>query len=85
MQHQLQTVDEVVDALGGIKATATLVGAKYTAAHNRRTHKRSPAKFYLVLLDGFASRGLDAPASLWGMRLPTAEPPSRRRRARRRK
>lgn len=61
------TVD-VIDALGGIQATAELTGSSYKATANWKSFATFPANTYLVMTQALAGKGLSAPASLWGMR-----------------
>lgn len=68
--RELQTVDEVIDQLGGTAATARLTARKDQHVSNWRAAKRLPADTFLILRAALAERGLTAPARLWGIREP---------------
>jgi hypothetical protein len=63
----LTSTTEVIEALGGLEAVATLTGSKYGAVWNWQNFVKFPAKTYVVMTDALAAKGLRAPASLWGM------------------
>lgn len=65
--RELVTTAEVIDALGGIQATATLTRRKYTAAFNWKNFVKFPADTYVVMQDALRAAGCAAPPSLWGM------------------
>ena len=66
---ELQTVDAVVEALGGNRAVAELVGGcGHTAVSNwRRCTERFPSRTFLAMTTELKRRGLRAPSSLWQM------------------
>lgn len=63
----LETVDAVIDALGGTAAVARLVGRPAQAVSNWRKRGSMPAETFLVFDDALRARDLEAPSSLWGM------------------
>ncbi len=63
----LRSTAEVIDALGGFDAVAELTGSKYSAVHNWKAFGAFPAKTFVIMTSELESRGLEAPASLWGM------------------
>jgi hypothetical protein len=80
----LQTVQDVIDVLGGVAAVGRLAGlkAQLITDHQAR-HNRLPSSTYLVLTKRLGDIGYTAPAKLWGIvEVPTL---SRRRAARDRK
>jgi hypothetical protein len=73
MSEQLKTTSEVMDALGGNAAVAELTGSKIKAVWNWRGFETFPSNTYVAMTDALLQKGLSAPATLWGMKLP-AEP-----------
>lgn len=67
MERELTSAAEVMDALGGIDATARIAGARYKAAANWKSFNRFPSRTFVTLTRALRERGLCAPASLWGM------------------
>ena len=67
---ELQTADEVIDALGGTGATARLTGRKAQHVTNWRAAGRLPADTFLILKTELKGRGKTAPPALWGIRQP---------------
>lgn len=63
----LQSAAEVIDALGGTAAVATLIGTTYRAAANWKSFDAFPPKTFLALTTALQAKGYAAPASLWGM------------------
>ena len=68
-QRELETVADVIEALGGLSAVAT----QYTESGNVSTvstwKKRGlPSRTYTVMTEDLRKRGHTAPARLWGMR-----------------
>lgn len=65
----LETVDQVLDALGGSTAAAALAGrnAKVAHASNWRAAGRMPPRTLLIFRARLAELGLTAPAALWGV------------------
>lgn len=66
MDH-LATAEQVIDALGGLTATAALMGRGYTTASMWQTTGRFPSNTYVAMTEMLAAKGKTAPASLWGM------------------
>jgi hypothetical protein len=70
----LESVREVIDALGGLAAVAKLTGVDPGTASAWQTRLGYfPPKTFLVVRKALAKRGLSAPASLWKM-VPAQEP-----------
>jgi hypothetical protein len=63
----LTTTNEVIEALGGIRAVADLTGRKYPAAWHWSTWKAFPSDTYVVMTEALRAAGKTAPDSLWGM------------------
>jgi hypothetical protein len=76
----LQTVQDVIDVLGGAAAVGRLAGLKaQLITDHRARHNRLPSSTYLVLTKKLGDLGYTAPAKLWGVvEVPTL---SRRRAA----
>lgn len=73
---QLETVDHVIDALGGVSSVCELIGARkkrsWQRVDNWRLRGRFPSDTYVVLTDALKARQFSAPARLWGMLDPPA-------------
>ena len=67
MTNELHTATEVIDALGGLNAVASMFNVGYTAAHNWKASGQFPARKYAAMAAALRERGHTAPASLWGM------------------
>lgn len=65
---ELSTAGEVMDALGGNAGVAKLTNSTLKAVWNWRKDNYFPSDTFVVLKCALADRGIDAPASLWGMR-----------------
>ena len=64
---RLDSVDAVIEALGGTAAVSRLTGKKPTTIWNwRRRHQRFPAKTRDLLQSELATMGMSAPGRLWG-------------------
>lgn len=63
----LDSVDAVIDALGGTFEVARLVGRKPQAVSNWRGRASMPPEFFVVMSDALRARDLRAPPALWGM------------------
>lgn len=72
MARNLQTADEVIDALGGTAATARLTKRKDQHVSNWRAARRLPPNTYLVIQRELVARRLSAPPSIWGIQDPEA-------------
>ena len=66
--RELTSTEAVVEALGGIYATARITGVGYTAAANWKYRGVFPARYFLALRKALKKRGYTAPQSLWGIR-----------------
>lgn len=69
---KLRSTRDVIAALGGIRAVATLTKRRYGAAANWNQFTRFPANTYRVMQLALQERGLNAPAHLWGMTEPSS-------------
>lgn len=66
----VETVDAVIEALGGNADVATLTGRLPKAPSNWRSQGYFPPNTYLVLTGALLQTGKRAPASLWRMTEP---------------
>jgi ABC-type hemin transport system substrate-binding protein len=66
-EHELSTTEEVILALGGVRAVAELTGRKYTAACNWANFQTFPPDTFVVMKAALTDRGYAAPNSLWRM------------------
>lgn len=63
---QLQTTREVIAALGGIEAVATITGRDYKSVSGWQTARATfPSSTYLALQRALVEKCAAAPASLW--------------------
>jgi hypothetical protein len=69
--EELHTTADVMDALGGNDAVAEITCSKPKAVWNWRFTRTFPSRTYLILLGALNEVGKTAPASLWGMKLPS--------------
>jgi hypothetical protein len=68
MKNNLETVEDVIAALGGQKRVAELTcRASVSAVPMWKIRKRFPAKTFTVLQGALRDLGLSAPNDLWGM------------------
>jgi hypothetical protein len=67
--HQLETVDQVIDALGGTCAVARRTARDPRAVSNWRMRGKLPADTYPILVHDLAAKGRKAPPALWGVTL----------------
>ena len=67
---QLSTVEEVIEALGGVSSVARLTGVSYTAPFNWKAANVFPPRHYFVLRAALKKRGCSAPESLWKTYVP---------------
>jgi len=70
MITNLNTIDDVIDVLGGKAEVATLVNTRVTAVYNWIANGQFPADTYLLIQDELKTRGVIAPNYLWPMRQP---------------
>ena len=66
VRNQLATAADVIEALGGVSAVATLVGLSYRAVHNWKANGRFAAHTHARLKAALDQIGCDADDSLWG-------------------
>lgn len=66
MKQSLETVEDVVTALGGPKRVAELT-SRASAVPMWKVRKRFPARTFTVLQSALQDLGLSAPNDLWGM------------------
>ena len=69
--EELSTTSEVMDALGGNAAVAELTGSKTKAVWNWRGFDTFPSNTYVAMTEALLAKGKSAPASLWGMKMPS--------------
>ena len=65
---ELETADQVIDALGGTTATARLLGFDPRRVSNWRKAGKFPAATFVALTEALAKVDRQAPRSLWNMR-----------------
>lgn len=66
--RQLETVDEVIAALGGLKAVRALLQLKTPqAVSNFKVRGGFPPRHYLVMKQALDAKGYTAPTRLWGL------------------
>lgn len=66
----LETVDAVMEELGGNRPVATLTASKPSAVSMWRKAQSFPTNQYLIMTEALREKGKTAPASLWGMKSP---------------
>jgi len=66
----LNSVTQVIDALGGVHAAAELSGVGPTAVWNWRSRGRIPAELMLVVSSALSRLDLRADPSVFGVRTP---------------
>jgi hypothetical protein len=67
-RKQLETFDDVVEALGGLAAVGKLCVDQDVAAvcNWKRRRSRFPTKYYKIMIAELDARGAFAPDHLWG-------------------
>ncbi len=70
--QELSTADEVIEALGGVRAVAELTHRTYPAAYNWKMFGRFPPNTFATMQEALRKRERVAPKSLWGM-VPASE------------
>jgi hypothetical protein len=68
--HHIETVSEVIDALGGTTACGRLILRSPQAVCNWRQTNVLPAVLFLRMTEELHARGYTAPARLWGIEEP---------------
>jgi hypothetical protein len=72
-QTPLETVDDVLDALGGSSAVMAITGVRTPQAiSNWRRRRHIPPQHFSVMADALIARGHVARRRLWGMTPPDA-------------
>ena len=72
LSYQLQTFDEVIEALGGVKETARLTRRRPQEVCQWRTRYNAfPPEHYLTISKGLVARGFGAPTHLFKFSRPT--------------
>lgn len=74
MMKELQTASEVIEALGGHRATSILTRRKGTAVYNWGYNNKLPPDTYFAIIDPLNAKGMTAPKTLWGMVEPETPP-----------
>lgn len=69
----LTTVDEVIEAMGGGSACASLAGVGRAAVSNWRERGRFPSDLLFLFSGALAEKGKEADPALFGQRLPDGE------------
>ena len=65
----LNTVEDVISALGGLGATQKLTqAASYQVVQNWRMREQFPANLYVVMTEALRELGYTAPERLWGQK-----------------
>lgn len=62
---QLETADDVIDALGGNRAVEALTDSSPQTVSNWRNFGRFPSNMFVRMTAALAKQGLSAPVSLW--------------------
>jgi hypothetical protein len=71
MRGTLETAEDVIEALGGVPATARLTGRKDgRVVSNWKVRKRLPADTFLIVSDELKRLGKNASPSVWGITAP---------------
>ena len=66
--HELQTISEIIDELGGNRAVGELTGTKPKSVSMWKTFGKFPWRTQMTIVEALRARNLTAPTSLWGMR-----------------
>lgn len=67
----LETTEQVIETLGGNGPVAELTLSKPNAVSNWRSFKTFPSNTFVAMTGALRAQGKTAPASLWGMKLPS--------------
>ena len=70
---ELITTSSVIDELGGNPAVADLTNSTTKAVWNWRGFETFPSNTYVVMTEALKAKGKTAPASLWGMKVPSPD------------
>jgi hypothetical protein len=71
--EELRNTFDVIVALGGNQPVADLTGSTNKAVSNWRGFETFPSNTYVAMTQALRAIGKTAPASLWGMKVPTQE------------
>jgi hypothetical protein len=63
--QRLTSFNEVVNALGGVKAVATMTRSSRTSVYNWRQAGQFPARHYRIMREALSKRGYTAGLRLW--------------------
>lgn len=67
-EKTLQTINEVIEALGGSKSVREITGRKaVSVVPSWRYRKQFPPQTYTLMKAALEERGYSAPNKLWGM------------------
>lgn len=69
--EMLETVEAVIDALGGNGPVGKLTETKPSTISMWKKAQAFPPKYHMLMTGALFERGKTAPASLWGMKLPS--------------
>lgn len=69
----LNSVDDVLEALGGTAAVALLAGVGASAVSNWRVRGKIPQENFLLVRDALAGLGKEAAPSVFGFKEPVAD------------
>jgi Meiotically up-regulated gene 113 len=74
LDPRLLAMNEVIDALGGLKAVADLTGKNYRAVCMWKSSlKKFPSKTFVRMRDALRQKGIEPDPRLWGMIMPRAQ------------
>lgn len=65
----LETVDDVIEALGGTAAAASLLGVSSPAVSNWKERGKIAADKFLLVREALEARGAEASPSVFGFKL----------------
>ena len=69
----LETVDSVIDAVGGATAAASLAGVGLPAVSNWRARGKIARGKFVLFRDALAAKGLEAAPAVFGFKQPVVE------------
>lgn len=72
---KLNSIEAVLDELGGVAATARLLGRERTTVGMWKANGRFPSSSYLAMDAVFRQNGIECPPDLWGMVPPPSPTP----------
>lgn len=64
----LATVDDIIDAVGGTRAAASLAGVTLPAVSNWRERRRIPSEKFMIFAEALREVGKEAPPELFGFK-----------------